>query len=59
MLNIADYRRNANQKHNEVLAHTWKKSHHLKKKGLQMVEMEIGAVTVENSMEVPYKTENS
>ena len=31
MFSIADYRRNANQKHNEVLAHTWKNSHHLKK----------------------------
>ena len=67
MLNITHYQRNANQSHNEIPSHViqngcYQKNH--KKEMLErvqrkenpltlLVEMQIGTVTMENSVEFP------
>ena len=71
MLNITHYQRNANQKHNEVPSHAgqngcyqkvykqqmlervWRKGNPL----TVLVEMQASTATMENSMEIPLKTE--
>ena len=72
MLNIAHYQRNANQNHNEVPSHTgqngcdpkvykqytlarvWRKGNPL----TLLVGMQTSTATMENSVEIPLKTEN-
>ena len=72
MLNITNYQKNANQSYSVVSPHTGQKSHHqkvYKQKMLErvwrkgnpptlLVRMQIGATTMENSMEVPSKAKN-
>ena len=71
MLNIADHQGNANQNYNEISSHTCQNglNQQHKKQGLVrmrrkrnplalLVEMQTGAATVENSVEVPQKIKN-
>ena len=67
-----NYQRNANQNCNEVPPHTDQNGHHQKAYEEQMMErvwrkgnaptlllgMQIGRATMENSIEIPQKTEN-
>ena len=56
MLNITHYQRNANQNHNEVPSHAGQNG------GYQSLTLLVGmhtrTATMENSMEIPLKTEN-
>ena len=71
MLSIASHQRDANQNHNEISFHTSENGHHkqINKQVLKrmwrkgnpsalLVGIQIGAATVENSMEFPQKTKN-
>ena len=71
-LSITDHQGDANQNHNAISPHTCQNGHHQKDHKLQMlartwrkgntctllVEMYIGAATVENGIEVSQKTED-
>ena len=69
MLNITSHQRDANYNHSEVPSHTSHSSQHkevnkqmldrMRRKGnpsALLVGMQIGATTMENSMELPQKT---
>ena len=71
MLSITSHQRHANSNHNEVPSHTGQSGQHkqINKQMLErmwtkgnhsalLVRMQIGAATVENSMEFPEKTKN-
>ena len=71
MLSTASHQKDANYNHNEIPLHTGENGHHkqsnkqvlerLWRKGnssAMLVRSQIGAITVENSMEFPQKTEN-
>ena len=67
MLNITNHQRNANQNHNEIPPHTCQNGYYQKDNKIQvlvkiwrkvntpalLVEIQIGAASMENSMEVP------
>ena len=68
MLNITNHQRNANQNHNEIPPHTCQNGYYQKDNKIQvlvkiwrkvntpalLVEIQIGAASMENSMEVPW-----
>ena len=72
MLNITIHQGNANQNHNEIPPYTGQNGHHNQSNKQQvlermwrkgnpsalLVEMQTGAITMENSMEFPQKTKN-
>ena len=73
MLNAANYWRNANHKYNEFSPHTGQKDQHQnitlqtinagegvekRNPSTQLMGMQIGTATVENSMEISHKTKN-
>ena len=72
MLNITHYQRNANQNHNEVTTHVIQNGCYEKVYKQQMLErmwrkgnlltlfvgMQSSTATMENSVEIPYKTGN-
>ena len=72
MLNVTNHQRNANENHNALSSHTSQNGYHqyinkqqviasMWRKGnphTLLVGMQIGAATVESSMEIPQKIKN-